>query len=172
MKRTCFIYVLLIAMLTASVSIAEQINMPGIDGSQAYDIIISLKELGIPQPDTKSIDGGFQWTSENATMGTTSIMYDITANENHEICTATFNMRGSDNGFLSWVGSLPYDSADTEKTQSFISSHLTGEDASLIVGDALWEIFPYEDGEGAMLRLSDVESAAYYDALLNAVLGL
>lgn len=167
MKKLFF---LAISLLVLSVSFSAVAEMPGIDGSNAYDIILSLEKTGIPKPKTKTIDDGFQWSSDPVTIGKTTMMYDIKANDKHEVCSATFTMTGKNNGFLWFASTLPYDSSDKDKSSSFVDSHLTGSASSITVGDAIFEVMPQKNG--AVLKISDVDAAAYYDELLSAKLGL
>ena len=160
---------LLISFILPVIALAAP-EMPGIDGSNAYAVIQSLVNTGIKKPKTQHIDGGFQWTADPVSLGGAMVSYDIKANEDHEICSATFTLAGKDNGYLWFVSTFPFDSADKDASGDFVKEHMAGENASLTIGDALFEMMPSKNG--AVLKISDVDAAAYYDELLNAKLGL
>lgn len=143
------------------------IAMPGIGGSNAYDVVLSLVEHGIEKPETQYIDGGYQYTA-GAQIGQTYVSYDIIANRDHEVCHATFNMYGPDNGFLWFAATLPYDAADKDAATAFVEAHLSGDPATLVIGDARFAIYPGE--KNVMLEISDVDSEAYYSAVLDAMM--
>ena len=146
-------------------------KIPGIDGSNAYDPIIDLESKGIAKPKTvTTADGIFEWTSEDVWIGNTFVGYQIHANKDHEILDATFHMFGENNGFLVYAASLPYDAADKEKAAQFVADHMTGESASVTIGDAIFSIYPNE--RGAMLEIKDIDSDAFYSELLVKKLGL
>lgn len=149
----------------------EKLAVPGIDGSNAYDPIIDLESKGIAKPKTITTDDGlFEWTSDSVWIDSTLVSYQIHANEKHEILDATFTMAGQDNGFLIYAASLPYSSAEKEKASQFVKDHMAGESASVIIGDAIFSIYPNE--RGAMLEIKDIDSDAFYSELLNIKLGL
>lgn len=157
---------------TAAPTAVPSPKIPGIGGSQAYDVIISLEENGVKRPETKTTeDGLFEWLSETVQFGDTFVTYEIHANENHEILDATFNMFGADNGFLSFAATLPYSCAEKEKAVQFVKEHMTGENASITIGDAIFSIYPHEKG-GAMLTIQDIDADAFYSELINIKLGL
>ena len=164
-----FVVATLFSLMLPIVSLAAP-EMPGIDGSNAYDVIESLTQTGIKKPKTQHIDGGFQWTVDPVSLGGAMVSYDIKANKDHEICSATFALAGKDNGYLWFVSTFPFDSSDKDASGAFVKKHMTGENASLTIGDALFEMMPNKNG--AVLKISDVDAAAYYDELLNEKLGL
>lgn len=146
-------------------------KIPGIDGSHAYDPIIALESKGIAKPKTLTTeDGIFEWSSESVWIGSTLVSYQIHANEKHEILDATFTMSGQDNGFLSYAASLPYAAAEKEKAVQFVKDHMTGDSASMTIGDAIFSVYPNE--RGAMLEIKDIDSDAFYSELLDKKLGL
>ena len=146
-------------------------GIPGINGSNAYDPVIDLDSKGIKKPKTvTTADGIFEWTSEDVWIGSTLVSYQIHANEKHEILDATFTMAGQDNGFLIYAASLPYAAAEKEKAVQFVKDHMTGESASITIGDAIFSIYPNE--RGAMLEIKDIDSDAFYSELLDKKLGL
>lgn len=149
----------------------EKPDAPGIDGSQAYDVILSLEKLGITKPETKTTsDGLFEWSSNMAMIDGAVVSYEIHANKNHEILDATFIMSGKNNGFLNFAASLPFDAADKIEADKFISDHITGEPAAMTLGDAVFEIYPND--AGAMLQISDIDSEEFYSMILDKKLGL
>lgn len=164
-----FVVATLFSLMLPIVALAAP-EMPGIDGSNAYDVIESLAQTGIKKPKTQHIDGGFQWTVDPVSLGGAMVSYDIKANKDHEICSATFSLAGKDNGYLWFVSTFPFDSSDKDASGAFVKKHMTGENASITIGDALFEMMPSKNG--AVLKISDVDAAAYYDELLNEKLGL
>lgn len=145
----------------------EKLDAPGIDGSQAYDVILSLEKLGITKPETKTTsDGLFEWSSNMVMIDGALVYYEIHANSKHEILSATFNMSGGDNGFLTYAATLPYAAADKAAAVQFVKDHMTGEDASITIGDAVFSLY-HNDNGGAMLTIADVDSESYYLSIIE-----
>lgn len=143
---------------------ATPIRMPGIVGSQAYDIIISLENSGVTEPPTQSIPYGFYWQSSITDVGV-QFMYDITANDNHELAFATFTVFGEDTvGVLAYCASLPYEKADPDEAMAFVNEHL-GEDAQVTIGDAIFTLKQFDGG--TMLDVSVVG----YDDYISQLIG-
>lgn len=146
--------------------------MPGIGGSNAYDIVLSLVKHGIEKPKTQHIDGGFEWAASTS-LGYAYISYDVVANDRHEVCHATFSFNGEDIGFLTFAATMPYDKADKDTAKDFVSEHIwdgEGNNAEKIIGDAKFTVYPRDNG--ATLIIEDVDAAAYYDAKIAESLGL
>lgn len=143
------------------------LKMPGIKGSQAYDVILSLEQNGVAEPDTQTISNGFYWQSSITDVGV-QFMYDITANEDHEIACATFTVFEEDTvGVLAYCASLPYDAADSDAAMAFVNAHL-GEDAQTTIGDAIFTLTQLKDGTGTML---DISVVGYDDYVMQLIGG-
>lgn len=113
---------------------------PGIAGSNAYDVIGSLRDMGYDIERQKS-NAGYFWQFDETVDGV-SISMDITANKDYEICAASFIMNHGDNGFLYFGSTLPYDAANKTLTAELIQSDV---EKTITIGDAIWTIrlLPY-----------------------------
>ena len=115
-------------------------NVPAIKGSQAYDIIISLEETGIPKADAMETTDGFSFSSTTA-----SYSYYIETNSKHEVMCAKFMvLDGNDDGYLGFCGSMPYDKADSN-AQQWVNDNI-GTDATETFGDAIYTLSVGDQG--------------------------
>lgn len=146
---------------------AEPEAAPVITGSQAYDFILSLKERGIAKPDTKTTDWGYEWFSDSALVDDSVAMYSIRSNRKHEIAYVNITVRGdAANWLLPFCATLPYENNDPQAAHKWVEEHLTGKDASTQIGNAVYGIYPHENGTGAMLT---IEAAGYQDWCLDQI---
>lgn len=135
---------------------ATSTGRPGIEGSNAYDAVASLKDMGYDL-DRQEIDSGYYWSFSDMSDGV-YVSMDITANKDYEICTASFYMLHGDNGFLYFGSTLPYSAADKDKTAELIKSDV---EKSITIGDAVWTISPLKNGK--LLKVVDVDFDAWFD---------
>lgn len=145
----------------------EPAAAPVITGSQAYDFILSLKERGIAKPDTKTTSWGYEWISDSALVDESVATYSVRANRKHEIAYVSITVRGdAANWLLPFCATLPYENNDPQAAHKWVEEHLTGEDASTQIGNAVYGIYPHENGTGAMLT---IEAAGYQDWCLDQI---
>ena len=141
------------ATQSATATPATSTGRPGIEGSNAYDAVVSLEDMGYDL-DRQEIDSGYYWSFSDMSDGV-FVSMDITANKDYEICSASFAMSYGDNGFLYFGSTLPYSAADKAKTAELIKSDV---EKSITIGDAVWTISPLENGK--WLQVCDID----YDA--------
>lgn len=142
-------------------------DAPVLAGSQAYDFILSLKERGIAKPDTKTTDWGYEWISDSALVDDSVAMYSIRANRKHEIAYVSITVRGdAANWLLPFCATLPYTDNDPQAAHKWVEEHLTGKDASIQIGNAVYGIYPHANDTGAMLT---IEAAGYQDWCLDQI---
>lgn len=160
------IVALLTILLVANCAYATSVgNAPSIKGSNAYDIVISLEEIGIEKPERKQILGGYQWTSTPILIDGNAVMYDIITNSDHEIVTSKFTYMGKDIGYLHFVSTMPYDSNDIKEATAFVNS-FAGAEITTQIGDAKYTLLPVTTGTGAILTIEDEE---YLSWLLSTI---
>lgn len=128
---------------------------PGLSGSHAHDVTISLKYAGFPEPETtisydQSGNAIFQHTA-NAMLDGCFLTYNIISNEAHQISYAVFNAAG-ESDFLPFCATMPYDQADPNTASAWVAEHLHTE-ATTSIGDADFAIYPNQNG-GAMLTIT------------------
>lgn len=135
-------------------------KMPGIPGSQVYDIIISLEDAGIPKSDTVTNDDGFQYDSV-----TTDYAYSITANSDHEVSCAVFYVFSKEDteGYLKYCASMPYDTSDSEAAQAWVDENL-GSESETAFGDALYVLSV--GNQGPVLT---IKSTGFDDYVLESI---
>lgn len=115
-------------------TVSEDGGVPSIKGSQAYDIVLSLEDTGIPKADAETTSDGFRFSSS-----TSEYSYDIETNNKHEVMCAQFMvLSGNDNGYLGFCGSMPYDSSDSS-AQQWVNDNV-GTEASKTFGDAIYSL--------------------------------
>lgn len=139
----------------SSVSSNAETKMPGIPGSQAYDVVIGLENNGIPKPETVSIDDGYRWDAVTA-----EYSYGVEANKNHEVSYAEFMVLNGedDNGYLAYCATIPYDTSNKEQVTKWISENI-GTDAETEIGDA---VFVLSQGtQGPILEIKSIERDSY-----------
>ena len=126
--------------------------VPGISGSNAYDITVGLKNMNINPGERHSTeDGTYYWQSAWYDGSVFNSFY-LGANKDYEIIYATFTMGNGDNGFLYWAATMIFDAMDTTKTTELIKSTT---EKSITLGDAVWTIQPTKSV--TMLRVEDVD---------------
>lgn len=135
-------------------------KMPGIPGSQVYDIIISLEDSGIPKADTVTNDDGFQYDSV-----TTDYAYSITANSDHEVSCAVFYVFSEEDteGYLKYCASMPYDTSDSEAAQAWVDENL-GSESETTFGEALYVLSV--GNQGPVLT---IKSTGFDDYVLDSM---
>lgn len=134
-------------------------GMPGIVGSQVYDLILSLENEGIPKAETVNIDGGFQYTSS-----TTQYAYSITANSDHEIASAQFFVfEGGDKAYLSFCATLPYEEASPDDASQWVQENI-GTDNSTMFGDAIFSL-----SSGTQGPILTIKSVRFDDYILSMI---
>lgn len=142
------------ATQSATATPATSTGRPGIEGSNAYDAVVSLEDMGYDL-DRQEIDSGYYWSFSDMSDGV-FVSMDITANKDYEICSASFAMSYGDNGFLYFGSTLPYSAADKAKTAELLKSDV---EKSITIGDAVWTISPLENGK--WLQVVDVDYGAW-----------
>ena len=145
---------------------------PGVDGSNAYDIINTLEALGFTVGGRQVTSDGYLWTCTGvSSYGSYAIAVD--ANMFYEIHQATITHAGNDVIFLPWAATLPFDQADVDETVAWIKSCQTELRAGeLVTGDAIWRFQPHTNGQsGGTLTITDEAAEAYSDYLLGQLLG-
>lgn len=145
---------------------------PGVDGSNAYDIINTLEALGFTIGGRQVTSDGYLWTCTGvSSYGSYAVTVD--ANKFYEIHQANITHAGNDVIFLTWAATLPFDQADVDETVAWIRSCQTERRAGeLVTGDAIWRYQPHTNGQsGGTLTITDEAAEAYSDYLLGQLLG-
>lgn len=137
-------------------------EMPALKGSQAYDIVTSLDERGISQPDTQHTDDGLEWTT-----ATTKYSYDICANKDHEVAYAEFFVLSKEDadGFLKFCATIPYDTATPDDASAWVVSNI-GTEATTTFGDATYTL-----SIGTTGPILVIEAIGYEDYILSKIPG-
>ncbi|TQQ84675.1 hypothetical protein EXD82_05665 [Peptacetobacter hominis] len=130
-------------------------DMPGISGTQAYDIILSLEETGIEKPKTTIIDDGYSWNSVNS-----DYSYDIRANKDHEIGYASFMVLRGDDSYLGFCSTIPSEKVNTEEAREWVENNI-GNETEKVFGDAVYELSM--GNLGAILTIKSVDWDNYMD---------
>lgn len=125
---------------------------PGIAGSNAYDVIGSLRDMGY-ELERSSIAAGYGWIFQKFVDGA-YVTLDLACNKDYEICAANFTMTGNDNGWLYFASTLPYDAANESLTAELVKSD---SEKSITIGDAVWTIQPLENGKWVKVAHPDYE---------------
>lgn len=137
---------------------------PGIKGSSAYDITVSLKKMGITVGDRQSAKDGYRWDVPSFTSNGAVCSAYISANKNYEVCYATFTMAGKNNGFLYFAATMPYEGKKDNSAAEWVEKNLnTKEEITRQDGDIIYKLTPMPNGAGWYL---DVEHVDYPDYLL------
>lgn len=140
---------------------------PGIKGSSAYDITVSLKNMGITVGDRQSAKDGYRWDVPSFTSNGTVCSAYISANKNYEVCYATFTMAGKNNGFLYFAATMPYEGKKDNSAAEWVEKNLnTKEEITRQDGDIIYKLTPSKDGKTLYL---DIEHADYPDYLIYSM---
>lgn len=178
MKKMLFILVMVLVLLctmiggagaewweeyqntTESTTVKTFTERPGIKGSSAYDITVSLKTMGAEVGKRQSDDYGYIWQASYSDSMTDCYAY-ITTNKSYEISYATFDMTGRNNGFLYWAATLPYDGKKDDSAAEWVEKNQnTTEEISLQVGDIIYKLIPSKTG---LIMTLDIEHIEYPD---------
>lgn len=139
---------------------------PGIKGSSAYDITVSLKNMGKNVPAREADDDGYHWSFSFIDGGTDCYVY-LVANKKYEISYATFSMRGKNNGFLYFAATMPYDGKKDNSAAEWVEKNLnTKEEITRQDGDIIYKLTPSKDGKTLYL---DIEHVDYPDYLIYSM---
>lgn len=136
-------------------------EVPGIKGSQVYDIVKSLADTGIPEADSNTTSDGFQFDST-----TDKYAYSISTNSDHEVMSAQFFVFAptDDEGYLGFCASMPYDEASPDAMQ-WVNDN-AGSEAEITFGDAIYQLSVGE--QGPILTIKSVDYDKYMmDVLMN-----
>lgn len=139
---------------------------PGLDGSNAYDITVSLEGMGfdIGKRQRTAAKDGYTWSVSH---WTADAYYSavIETNDDYEIYDATFVVTG-DATYLPWAATLPHDQSQQESTVAWVKEcQRSAQEATITVGDAVWTYKP--SNGGGILRVQDVDVPAYADAMMD-----
>ncbi len=137
------------------VSEKEELEMPIIKGTQAYDIILSLEDVGIPKAETQNLDYGYRYDS----VGTDGD-YSIIANKQHEIGYARFMvLQGGDVNYLAFCATMPTEDYNPEEARAWVEQNINNE-ATTQFGNTLFEIA--QGNSGPYLTIKAVGWDDYY----------
>ncbi len=136
-----------------------ELVVPIISGSQAYDIILSLDENGVPQPETQEVSDGYMWSAT-----TSEYSYIINSDANHAVSAASFMVLSetADTAFLSFCASMPYDNADTDVASTWVQENI-GNEATTTIGDAVFTLSVGTEG----LPILDIKAIGRDDYLIS-----
>lgn len=131
----------------------EKPEMPTIAGSDATDIIVDLAETaGLEEDHTIDEDGSFTYTAQNLQYG-----YSIITGDSGEIASARFyDLNGGTDNFLAHCATLPYDDADIEAAQAWVTENL-GTNAETKIGSANFELSVGTAGPILAIRADGIE---------------
>ena len=133
----------------------KELDMPVIKGSQAYDVILSLEDAGIPKADTQTKEYGYRYDSVG-----TSEDYSIITNKNHEIGYARFNVLLNGNPqYLSFCASLPNDDYDVTESVAWVEENINNN-TSTQFNNTIFEIS--QTNTGPSLTIKAVGWDEYY----------
>ncbi|WP_329380082.1 hypothetical protein [Anaerofustis butyriciformans] len=132
-------------------------EMPTIKSSQAYDIVLSLEENGIPKPKTQSTDDGYSWSSF-----TNNYSYYIVSNKKHEVAYAEFMvLRGDGEDYLKYCATLPYKNSQPDKAKKWIEDNI-GKEAKTIISDVVFELSNGKSGPILIIKSKDYDKYLDY----------
>lgn len=138
----------------------EELVMPVVAGSNAYDITTSLENNGLPEAERSSTSDGYTFTATSP-----DYSYTINTDKDYALSSAEYYVFAEDNGFLGFCASFPYDAADSQTAMDWVNENL-GNDAETTIGDAT---FTLSNGEsGPVLKVSAQGRDDYLLAKLEA----
>ena len=105
-------------------STENEINIPVVAGSNAYDITVSLKNNGLPEAERIDNADGYTFTATNE-----QYSYTINTDKNYALSSAKYYVFGEDDGFLGFCASFPYNGSDSNSAMSWVNENI-GTDAN------------------------------------------
>lgn len=136
----------------------ETADMPTIKGSQAYDVVLSLEDLGIPKAETQIYDYGYVYESTGEDGD-----YSIIANKQHEIGYANFILLvNGDPMYLAYCATLPNDDYNEEEARAWVEANLKNE-ANTQFGNTLFQIS--QGNSGPILTIKAKGFDEYYASI-------
>ena len=155
--------------LPASQNQEETIDERGILGSHGTDIRMGLVQFGLEEASIASAPEDardvFAYTSatdyQDASLGVT-YDYSLTMDSEYQIISASFGVTNNnatsdeftDIGklYLGFCSTMPYEASDTTQARSWLEDNIEaakdGEKPSIIIGDAQFELFGTDCGDG------------------------
>lgn len=138
----------------------EELVMPVVAGSNAYDITVSLEKNGLPEAERSSTSDGYTFTATSS-----DYSYTINTDKDYALSSAEYYVFTEDNGFLGFCASFPYDAADSQAAMDWVNENI-GNDAETTIGDAAFTLSNSESGP--VLKVSAQGRDDYLMAKLEA----
>lgn len=107
MKKVLLVLIALVLALLVFPACAENTDAAtqGIAGSDVHTLLDALEAFGIETPNPQTGEGKVLWTVRSADVNGVNCEYSILANENDEIISASFTMRGARQRAVRYCGS-------------------------------------------------------------------
>lgn len=138
----------------------EELVMPVVAGSNAYDITTSLENNGLPEAERSSTSDGYTFTATSS-----DYSYTINTDKDYALSSAEYYVFAEDNGFLGFCASFPYNAADSQAAMDWVNENI-GNDAETTIGDATFTLSNSESGP--VLKVSAQGRDDYLMAKLEA----
>lgn len=136
---------------------------PGIEGTNAYDITVAMKQVGLDAPKRQSVTDGYSWQSKTYVEGNVSYNIEIETDEEYRVTTMQIMMSGGNNNFVWWACACMF-GEDSEQV-AWLKDHIgDGEIVTTTFNDAIWTI--YQIKKGVMLTVQHVDAEKWYLSMI------
>lgn len=136
---------------------------PGIEGTNAYDVTVAMKNSGIEEPKRQNCTDGYIWQSKTYIEDGVSYNIEIETDKKYRVTTMQIMMSGGNNNFVWWACACMF-GEDSEQV-AWLKEHMwDGETVTATFSDAIWTINPIT--KGVMLTVQHVDAEKWYMSLI------
>lgn len=132
---------------------------PGIEGTNAYDVTVAMKEIGIEPPKRQNVQDGYSWMSETYKEGNVSYNIEIETTKDYRVTTMQVMMSGGNNNFVWWAAACMF--GENSEQVLWLKDNMWNENATTkTFADDVWTIFPLP--KGVMLTVEHIDAEKWY----------
>lgn len=132
---------------------------PGIEGTNAYDVTVAMKEIGIEPPKRQNVKDGYSWMSETYKEGNVSYNIEIETTKDFRVTTMQIMMSGGNNNFVWWASACMF--GENSEQVLWLKDNMCNESTTTkTFADNVWTLFPMPNG--VMLTVEHIDAEKWY----------
>lgn len=136
---------------------------PGIEGTNAYDITVAMKQIGLDVPTRQSVTDGYSWQSKTYVDKNVSYNIEIETDKEYRVTTMQIMMSGGNNNFVWWACACMF--GEESEQVAWIKEHMWDDKTvTATFGDAIWTVNPLT--KGVMLTVQHIDAETWYLSLI------
>lgn len=136
---------------------------PGIKGTNAYDVTVAMKQVGVEQPKRENTTDGYRWATPVYKEDGVSYQLEIESDKDYRITTMQIMMQGGNNNFLWWACACVF-GEESEQITWLKENMWNTTTTTKTFSDDVWTINPMD--KGVFLTVQHVDAEAWYMSLI------